>query len=389
MRVLYDHQIFHYQRIGGISRYFYELFKRFPPHNSVEAVIPFRFTNNEYLLQSKAHYGFIQPTFLGNTSFPGKGWLWSIRDKYFPQYNATLQNKLNVLKRLKEGEYDVFHPTYFEDYYSGIIGTVPVVITIYDLIYEKYPDHFPEHEVNEVLRNKKSLIQRADQIITISQSAKNDLCKLYTVDENKIRVVYLGNSLQESDTAIDSIQGMELPKKYILYVGNRDGYKNFSPFVRSIAPLFHNDRNLHLMCTGRKFTSVEIALFKELRIESRVHVRFVSDQMLIQLYKNARAFVFPSLYEGFGIPVIEAMSNGCPAVISNTSSLPEIGGSAALYFDPHISDSMRQAVERCLNDDSVRSEMISKGRKHAASFSWDITAQQTAEIYNSLLSQRK
>lgn len=389
MRVLYDHQIFHYQRFGGISRYFYELFRRFTLESGIEAVIPFRYTNNEYLLQAKEQYGFIKPEFLGKSSFPGKGRLWSLRDTYFPRYNATLQNRENVLTRIKRGEFDIFHPTYFEDYYSASIGPVPVVITVYDLIYEKYPDHFPAEEVTEVLRNKKAIIGRADRIITISHSAKKDLVELYRVDERKVSVVYLGNSLQTTESSGNTQTALELPGKFILYVGNRTGYKNFTAFIRSITPLFQKDKDLHLMCTGTPFTPEETTFFKELGIDSRIHARFVTDQMLMHLYRNARAFVFPSLYEGFGIPVIEAMSNGCPAVLSNTSSLPEIGGAAALYFDPLDPESIAHTVERCLNDDAQRAEMITKGRVQAGGFSWETTAQQTAEIYRSLLLPRK
>ncbi len=386
MRVLYDHQIFQYQRFGGISRYFYELLRHFHKSNTITALVPFRYTNNEHLLNLEKQFGFIEPVFLGRNNFPGKGKLWMLRNKYFPQYDESLINKKYVVDSLLRGDFDIFHPTYYDDYFLDYIGEKSVVITIYDLIYEKYPDCFPQSEVETVLRNKKKLIDRANHIIVISESGKKDLLDIYKVNEKKVSVIYLGNSLNQDPWAANMVTANGIPEEYILYVGNRSSYKNFIFLIRSIQNILHNDKDLHVICTGEKFTSEEKRLFRELKIADRLIHKFVSDDELTLLYKNAKIFVFPSLYEGFGIPVLEAMSNGCPVVLSNTSSLPEVGGDAALYFNPMDSDSISSTVYKCLSDDKMRIELTKKGIERVKLFSWKKTAIATADVYRQVLS---
>ncbi|MEI9912661.1 MAG: glycosyltransferase family 1 protein [Bacteroidota bacterium] len=173
----------------------------------------------------------------------------------------------------------------------------------------------------------------------------------------------------------------------MLFVGSRrEGYKNFMPFVKEVAPVLHK-LNIHLVIAGGNIlTASETALLKELDIFKRtVSFAHVSDGFLKQLYKNALVFIFPSLYEGFGIPVLEAMQCHCPVLLSNNSSLPEVGGGAAAYFDPFTAGDLGIALEKLVTDESGRKQMVVKGIGQAGKFNWDTTAAQHVEVYKNLL----
>jgi glycosyltransferase involved in cell wall biosynthesis len=162
-------------------------------------------------------------------------------------------------------------------------------------------------------------------------------------------------------------------------------YKNFSFFLRAVLPLLHQEKDLFVVCTGESFRESEIRLFGELGIRERLVHQRAHEAVISQLYSRAAAFVFPSLYEGFGLPVLEAFTHGCPAVLSHASSLPEVGGAAAVYFDPHDLDAILDAVTRVVTDHRLREELIGKGYQQLQQFSWQTTADQTAEVYQSLL----
>jgi len=169
-----------------------------------------------------------------------------------------------------------------------------------------------------------------------------------------------------------------------LFTGDRIYYKNFELFISAVSRILI-DHNLKLICTGKIFTKNEIKLFEENKISNRVIHNFVSDDMLFSLYENAIAFIFPSIYEGFGIPVLEAFAAGCPAILSNTSSLPEVGGDAALYFDPNSIDEMYNVIENLIDNKILRDELIKKGKERLNMFNWKNAALQTANVYRNIL----
>jgi glycosyltransferase involved in cell wall biosynthesis len=385
MQIVYDHQIFQYQRFGGISRYFAELIRQFQVYDDVEIITPFTFIQNEYLLGMKGNFIYSNPMLFGDMRLPGKTRMNMLRDKLFPRFNKSQQNVNSILNTLRKRNFDIFHPTYYDCYYLDELKEKKLIITVYDLIYEKFTDQFYPSEAIEVLQNKKKLIEQSDHIIVLSESGKKDLLELYHINPNKVSVVSLGNSLTLDPDEMSISKQYNLPQKYILFVGLRFGYKNFQFFIESIQEILRNDDNLFVVCTGKEFSPEEIKIFRQLKIEKKVLQRFVRDSELAVLYKHAAAFVFPSLYEGFGIPVLEAMSIGCPAVLSNTSSLPEVGGDAALYFDPRNAQSIANSVSECLNDENKRISLIEKGRERVNNFSWQKTAQGTAEVYRNVL----
>lgn len=366
MKVLYDHQIFSFQRYGGISRYFCELIRNLRNHIDVECDVSLFISCNQYLSDYKLVNFFY---FFPDISFRGRGRIFS----YI--------NKTYTLQKLKKQDFDIFHPTYYDPYFLKYIGNKPFVLTVYDMIHEKFREMFSP--ADKTSQQKRLLLEKATKIIAISQNTKKDLIEIYGANETKIEVVYLGNSVScDQNLNINC----NMPKKYLLYVGSRGGYKNFLRFIRGIAEILKQDREMFVVCAGGgEFKSSEKQLFSDLGIERQVLQYNLNDESLAYFYKNAISFIFPSLYEGFGMPILEAFACGCPVICSNTSSLPEIAGSGAYYFDPYSEESIKNAVLRVLEDSSLRECLVMEGYKRVKQFSWQKTAEQTKKIYESLL----
>jgi glycosyltransferase involved in cell wall biosynthesis len=177
----------------------------------------------------------------------------------------------------------------------------------------------------------------------------------------------------------------QLHKKSDRPVGSRGGYKNFNIFIKAIALLLIQ-YDFKLICTGSPFSKNETDLFQYLNIDDRIICRLVSDEELYSLYAKATAFVFPSLYEGFGIPVLEAFATGCPAILSNTSSLPEIGDDGAVYFVPYSIDDMRRVIEKVITSKTLQNKLIKNGKKPRKKFSWEKCARETMNVYEMITS---
>jgi glycosyltransferase involved in cell wall biosynthesis len=366
MKILYDHQIFTSQKYGGISRYFYELVRELHDIQEVKCEIPLVVSDNHYISEKKI------VTYVD--LFPSK----QFRGK---QRIFNLFNKPYSILKLKQQNFDVFHPTYYDPYFLKYLGDKPFVLTVYDMIHEKFSEMFSA--TDKTTEQKKILVEKATKIIAISHTTKKDLIELFGTDESKIEVVYLGNSMFPKP---NSSLYFEIQKKYLLFVGSRGGYKNFDRFIKSVADLLKQDNELFVVCAGGgKFTSSEIQLFVNLDIAKQVLQYNLDDDNLAYFYKNALAFVFPSLYEGFGIPVLESFACGCPLICSEVSSLPEIAESGACYFNPYSEESIRGAVLKVLEDSSLRKDLINKGHEQLKKFSWKQTADQTKKIYENVL----
>jgi glycosyltransferase involved in cell wall biosynthesis len=391
MKILYDHQIFYRQNYGGVSRYFCELMNQFSADPDIRFTLPLRYVQNDNLSQ-----------------FPQLNKFWSKRYEMFynNQFISLLQKKIrfNALnfglnyivnnqgeseRLLKKQDFDVFHPTYYEPYFLKYLQKKPYVLTVYDMIHEIFPIYFKTHDKTKIW--KKQLIENAGTVIAISENTKQDILKFTNVEEDRICVIYLGNSFENS-LEHPHFNASSYPplmrKTYLLFVGGRPAYKNFNFFIESVSGILSKEEELHVVCAGSSpFSRQEKKIFKKMNILDKVHHVNVDDNSLKNLYKNARAFVFPSLYEGFGLPVLEAFSCKCPALISNSSSLPEIGGDGAGYFDPYDGESIRFAVERVLFNEEYREDLIQKGSERLKFFSWEKTAGATKKVYTQLVNQ--
>lgn len=365
MRILFDHQVFSWQVYGGVSRYFYELVSGLKKEG-VECELALSYSNNFYIRNGDISS---HKPFLESKNFWGRGFV-------MKHMNTGVSKKA-----LKKGDFDIFHPTYYDPYFLKYLKGKPFVVTVYDMIHEIYPDDFLWHDFTA--KHKKIVVAKAAKVIAISENTKKDLVRLYDIDPSKIEVVHLGRNLASGEGKAPK---NPLPSRYILFVGSRKSYKNFVPFITSIAPLLQSDSDLQVVCTGGgAFIAEEQKLFEELGISGRIQQISASDDELIYIYKHALVFVFPSLYEGFGFPTLEAFDCQCPVVCSNTSSFPEVAGDAAEFCDPTNTESIRQAVETVISNEVKRSEMIAKGNEQAKKFSWQETAKKTKAVYESLL----
>lgn len=369
MKILYDHQIFVMQRCGGISRYFFELMNYFDKKNEVDFTLSLTFSNNSYL--DGAVYS-NHRTFFERKEFKGKTRLLL--------YINRIQSKKAILKQ----GFDILHPTYYDPYFLNLIGNKPFVLTIYDMIHEIYPQLFPKWD--KTSEWKKAVIQKAAKICALSENTKRDIVKLFNADEGKIEVIHLSSSIKKKEHFGNL--DIELPENYILFVGARVEYKNFRFFVRAIADLLKENERLNVVCAGGgEFSNAEIQLFGELGVRNRIFQYPVDDDILACLYKNARVFVFPSLYEGFGMPILESFSSGCPVALSQASSFPEVAGDAGLYFDPKDGASIKRAVEKAISDEDTREKFVAKGYERIKKFSWMKTAEETLAVYKSIQSK--
>lgn len=382
MKILYDTQCFDIQKFGGISRYFCEIMKNLPRDN--EFYLPCVYSRNEYLKQSRL-VDFVEDKsgidyFFPNIDFIGKKHLYSLKNKFTS--SKTEINRKKCIEALEKQIFDVFHPTYFDPYFLEYIGKKPFVLTIHDMIHELYPEFFKD--TDKIIKNKKLLAEKAAKIIAVSLKTKEDLVKFYGPSfADKIEVIYHGSSLKMPDSASENSNFKTRFGKYFLFTGSRNIYKNFLFMIESCAE-FLIEKDLKIVCSGSPFSNIEKKLFDSLNISDRIIHYFASDKELFWLYKDAIAFIFPSYYEGFGIPILEAFEAGTPCLLAKSSCFPEIAGDAALYFDPKDKNEIVSAMFRIL-DQNLATELTLKGKQRLADFSWKKTALQTSNIYNSLL----
>ena len=365
MKILYNHQVFH-QKYGGISRYFVELANNIALYKnqetSVKIISPFFKTdylsnkNQKFLLSG-----------LKVPDFKGSARLCSI-------LNSFLSPILS-----KHYEPNIIHDTYYNSVkYNN--GRIKKIITVYDMIHELFPDQFPKGDKTSKL--KKFAVAEADHIICISNNTQKDLINFFNVDINKTSVIHLGFSFGTNEIK----KPVKTNKPYLLYVGSRDGYKNFERFVEAYsAPKIKNFFDL-VIFGGNRLNEKEFALFNRLQI-SKKSLKEVNgnDATLAGYYKNASLFVYPSLYEGFGMPPLEAMHFGCPVVCSNSGSIPEEVGNAALLFDPYSVDSIRDNIISVLYNNKLKLSLTSKGLEQVKKFSWEKCARETYKIYKKVL----
>jgi glycosyltransferase involved in cell wall biosynthesis len=252
----------------------------------------------------------------------------------------------------------------------------PYIVTVHDLIVFKFENVDRKKEQMEAMER---IVQNARRIIAISEHTKKDLIEVLKVNPEKIDVVYHGFNR----FAIDNTENQY--GRYLLYVGARPGYKNFSNFIKAFRDISVKDRSLKLICTGAPFSKSEVEELRNMNLLEKSIAIGVDEKKLNELYSHALAFVYPTMYEGFGMSILEAFANGCPVCLSNTSCLPEVAGNAGIYFEPDNPDSIASAITRTIYDKSFSAEMIAEGKKRLQNFSWEKCARQTIESYKRAL----
>ena len=360
-KILYDDQMFTFQRFGGVTRYFADLIYNLPADEFV-ADIPMKFCENHYITETYGHKH-------DKLTFPAN---YRLRRRIYSLFNR------NISKRaVKRGDFDIFHPTYYNPYFLSAIKEQqkPFVLTIHDMTFERYPQNVLIYD--RTIPHKKQLIAEADHIIAVSENTKRDIVEMLGTDPSKISVVHHGYKPVSEPAP-------QLFEHYILFVGDRKGYKNFLPWLSAIRPLLASDNRLKIVCTGAPFAKAELAQFTEWGIMDRmVHIS-ANDAQMASLYRHALCFVYPSLYEGFGIPILEAFSNNCPVCLSDASCFPEVAADAALYFNPNDADSMYSTLKEAIASQALRNELSAKGTMRGKEFSIERMVEQTCNVYRKL-----
>lgn len=367
MKIVYDHQIFSLQNFGGISRYFYELSKNINKNlkTSDNSIITAPFYLNNYINN--------KDNLIKGVKVPVKN-----------NFGKVLfyANKIISPLFIANIKPDIIHQTYYFDQTNFFNKKSKKIVTVHDMIHEIYPNYFPKSRY--YIESKKNAIKNADHVVCISENTRKDLIKILGIDHDKTSVIYHGflysNSSNNKKLSIDE-------KPYILFVGSRGGYKNFRNLLSVFASKPDLKNNYKLVAFGGgTFSRHEISLIRELGLSKKNIIQKSGDDNLLRnLYKSASLFVYPSLYEGFGLPPLEAMSCGCPVICSNSSAIPEIVGNAAIYFDPKSLSSIYSALETVLNNKNKINELIIKGFERIKHFEWRKCAEITLETYRKVI----
>lgn len=377
MRIAYDHQAFCLQKTGGISRYFCRLAEELALTQKVGIFAPLY--RNQYLkaLPQAIAHGFCVSDYPTKTAGLVVG------------VNAMLSRPL-----IRAWHPDVIHETYFSFKTTGPAHSVsgnkkncPRVITVFDMISELEQEAKQAAATELRTSVKFAAVSRADHVICISEHTRQDLLRLFNIPKEKTSVIYLGCDSPQSTQAVAS---QKYARPYLLYVGLRDGYKNFSRLLKAIAASSKIRQDFDLIAFGgNTFSEQEHALIQQLGFApSQIRQLAGSDRELSRLYSEAAAFVYPSTYEGFGLPPLEAMAHNCPVVSSDRSSMPEVIGSAAEFFDPESIDAMIFALEQVLFSTERANELRQKGQTRLKDFTWQRCAQETLRVYQSLIFSR-
>ena len=361
IKVAFDHQIFAIQRHGGISRYFSRLLDFLPGQQvTARALAPLHV--NSYI----------------DAETPRRVWGRRLPDgriarRIARDVDGVLQRPLTYLFTP-----DIVHETYYASK-----RTAPrrcrVALTVYDMIHELFPDLFPN---DDTVVRKADAIGRADHIFCISQNTRDDLIRFFPEAADRTSVTLLGFD-NAPDLPNTSTRAMTRP--YILFVGGRHGYKNFSALLEAYAGSPALRGGFDLLCIGGgPLLPPETEAIGKAGLQASVRHETVDDATLHRRYRDAALFVYPSLYEGFGIPPLEAMSADCPVVAMNASSIPEVCGDAAEYAVPGDPTSLLKAMENVIGDERRANELRAAGRARLACFSWQRCAEQTARCYRAL-----
>lgn len=362
INILYDFQIFWHQKFGGVSRYHAELSNISKQYN-INIDISTYGVKNFYLNRNMNKSADLLKLLIG-------------RRKVY------LLNKILTKKQLNNKHYDIIHPPWYDPYIFELKGNSKIVVTIHDMIHELF---WQDTQQDEIVR-KREAIYNSDAIIAISENTKRDILKLYPdIPSDKISVIYHGTSHLPS---IKKPSNFQVPEKYILFVGGRHDYKRGMFVAKALKELLEKYADIKILYIGgSNFNKKELQYIEELGLTNRIIQYDVDDQSLAYLYANAICFVYPSLYEGFGLPILEAFDNNCPVICANNSSLPEVGGDAALYFDNEDADKLAEIVEKLFMNNSIRKKYIELGRNRCKEFTWEKCFEETSRVYRRMIGE--
>ena len=366
MRILYDHQVFSLQNHGGGSAYFFELASRLSRTHGIHVDMFLGFNGCQYPFDS-----------LDRTQARVLRWKSNLLPG-LPRYaiNELITNVFCV----PVAPWDIYHSTLYRR--MPLARARRIVATNHDCTQERFPELF--NDSKRIVRAKKELYETSDAILCVSESSRKDTIEFYGVPRSKTHVVHQGvpQLIRAPGQSRDFVARLRRP--YILFVGARYSYKNFLGLLNAYGlGGFKKEYDL-VVIGGGEFTDSEEREMRRLGIsESVLNWNYVSEAVLAEAYARAQLFVSPSLYEGFGLPPLEALSLGCPVLASNSASVPEVCGDAAFYFDPNREGDLGRGLLDALNDPD-RQARVAIGLETAARYSWQRTAEKTLEVYRTL-----
>lgn len=358
--VYVDDQISTLQRYGGVSRYFAEIMREFrrDSDHGVQLLNGREWSLNHHMIDA----GF-------GRRFPGR-----------VGRSKRILRRANALgAALRRSCAHVMHHSFYEPEYLRPDSNLCRIVTVYDMIPERLPHLFPAGNPHLA---KREYVNLADLVLAISNSTKRDIIEVY----GQLSIPIVVTPLGVSDTFFTPQERPSaLPPRYVLFLGRRRGYKDFDVLVRAFAAA-DLPEDVHLVAIGGPLLSPdERSKLTDLGIRGRVVHVALDDSELPGAYRHALCFVFPSRYEGFGLPTLEAMAAGCATVLCDSSSHPEVGGEAALYFDPGDDSELAAHLESLVANPELRRSRGELSVEHARHFSWARTAQLTANAYRQAL----
>lgn len=316
-------------------------------------------------------------------SFGGDGLRW-IHARRLGSPSPWSRLTLDLPLRTWRDRLDVVHMSYTAPVWS----TCPIVLAVHDVSYLTHPEWFSSRDLNVLSRAVPWSIRRATRVITISDRSRRDIIERYDVPEEKVVRIYLaaGPAGLQVDEATARAQvaayGIDSDRPYILAVGNLQPRKNLVRLITAFRSLREDGVDVDLVLTGPLHFRSELVTSAAADLGRNVlFTGYVGHQQLASLYSRATIFAFPSLYEGFGIPALEAMAHGTPVACARAGALPEVCGDAAVYFEPRDTESIAAALKRLLDDPGLREELSRAGRERESRFTWTRAARETVDVY--------
>ena len=301
--------------------------------------------------------------------------------------NSLARLGLDLSRKLREDRPDLIHVQYT----APLSCPVPILVSVHDVSFIEHPEYFPWHRVVQLRITVKRTVQRAVKVITPSEFSRNAITKAYGLDQSKVEVVPIAVSPAFRPVARDAAAGyvasrFGVSSPFILTVGDLQPRKNQIGLIRAYESLMLANPSLRqkLVIVGQKtwFSSHVVDAAASSKVAERIQFTdFVNDDELLQLYNACDLMVFPSFYEGFGLPILEAMACGRAVACSNTSAMPEVANAAAILFNPYSSQDIARAMHDVLVDPELRGRMERLGQQRASLFTWERTARRTLEIY--------
>ena len=363
MKIAFSNTIFSKEKTGGISRYFVFLIKKLIEKKIDIRIISLIHKNKFLKILPKRYYGgFYLP------NYPIIRFIEKMNLNKFNSYNK--HNSTNII-----------HDTYFT---PGIYknSSARKVITVHDLIHEKFKKYYRNSE--ELIELKKKSFEDCDYFICVSNNTKKDLIEFYNIDPYKISVINHGADHLIVENNVEKNFMLNFP--YLLYVGKRERYKNFDFFLKAFAKTHKINKQFKIVCFGGgSFNKKEKKLINDLSLSNKISQIVGNDFLLGKYFSGATAIVIPSIYEGFGFPLLEAMRFKCPIFCSNIEVFKEVCGENAVFFNPHNEEDLIYQLENKLSDTTKLNNFCSENYVKSMNFTWQKTCEETLSVYKKLI----